>query len=192
MYVSIYNCTQMFCDSFLMLPRRSHLQPIVSAGVACMKRDIGEAVLDFVTCHRCGSAGRRDTVMDEDEDGDEDKDESGDDTERPISTNTDSTDTSGRSNRARRSSVFNSFLSWNNASVTASSRSSQRSSTYGSRNAEGNKTALPPIASSGVTTSEAVTSVQDDDIFIPEETVAPIEEEEECEEDDETPRDDNV
>ena len=182
----------MFCDSFLMLPRRSHLQPIVSAGVACMKRDIGEAVLNFVTCRWCGLAGRRDNMMDVDEDEDGDKDENGDDTERPLSTNTDVTDASGRSNRARRSSVFNSFLSWNNASVIASgSRSSQRSSTYGSRNAEGNKTALPPIASSGVT-SEAVTSVQDGDIFIPEDTVAPIEEEEECEEDDETPRDDNV
>lgn len=56
------------------------------------------------------------------------------------------------------------------------------------------KSALPPIASSGVT-SEAVTgttSVQDDDIFIPEETAAPIKEEEECEEGDETSRDDNV
>ena len=53
------------------------------------------------------------------------------------------------------------------------------------------KSALPPIASSGVT-SEAVASVQDDDIFIPEETAAPIKEEEECEEGDETSRDDNV
>jgi hypothetical protein len=88
--------------------------------------------------------------------------------------------------------VFNSFLSWNNASDFVSGRSSQRSSTYGSRNAEGNKAALPPIASSGVT-SDAVASVQDDgDIFIPEETAAPIEEEEVCEEGDETPRDDNV
>lgn len=185
----------MFCDSFLMISRRSHLQPIVSASVACMKRDIGEAVLNFVTCRQCGSVVRRDTMA-VDEDEDEDKDENGDDTERPLSTNTDVTDTSGRSNRARRSSVFNSFLSWNNASVNAKGakgRSSQRSSTYGSRNAEGNKTALPPIASSGVT-SEAVTgtSVQDDDIFIPEETAAPIEEEEECEEGDESPRDDNV
>ena len=72
-----------------------------------------------------------------------------------------------------------------------SGRSSQRSSTYGSRNAEVKKSALPPIASSGVT-SEAVASVQDDDIFIPEETAAPIKEEEECEEGDETSRDDNV
>ena len=133
-------------------------------------------------------------MMDEDGDEDDDKDENGDDTETPMSSSTDVTNTSGRSNRARRSSVFNSFLSWNNASVIASGRSSQRSSTYGSRNVEVNKTALPPIASSGVT-SEAVsgTSVQDDDdIFIHEETAAPIEEEEECEEGDETPRDDNV
>ena len=173
-----------------MLPRRSHLQPIVSASVACMKRDIGEAVLNFVTCRQCGSVGRRDAIMDKDEDEDENKDENGDDTERPLSTNIDVTDTSGRSNRARRSSVFNSFLSWNNASIIvkdAKGRLSQRSSTYGSRNAEMMKSALPPIASSGAT-SEAVTSVQDDDIFIPEETAAPIEEEE----GDETPRDDNV
>ena len=168
------------------------MQPIVSASVACMKRDIGEAVLNFVKCRWCGRVGLRDTMIDEGEDEDEDKDENGDDTERPLSTNTDVTDTSGRSNRARRSSVFNSFLSWNNASDFVSGRSSQRSSTYGSRSAGKNKAALPPIASSGVTTSEAVTSGRDDDIFIPEETAAPIEEEEECEEGDETPRDDNV
>lgn len=146
---------QLNCDFARMY--RSHLQPIVSASVACMKGDIKEAVYIFVTCRRCNSEGWRDTIVN----GGDDIDDKEDDGDEPR-TNASNT-TSERSKRARRSSVFNSFLSWK---VTRSG-----SVAYGRDSVTPRKVPMPPISSSGGITSEegARSSVVDEDIFIDDE-----------------------
>lgn len=143
-----------FVSSHYMRNRRSHLQPIVSASVACMKGDIKEAVYNFFTCRWCNAVGRRDTMGnsgadDEEDDGDEPR--------------TNASNNSERSKRARRSSVFNSFLSWkvNRSDSMAHVRDSVTP----------RKVPMPPISSSGGITSEegARSSVGDEDIFIDDE-----------------------
>ena len=123
----------------------SHLQPIVSAGVACTKGDIKEAVYNFTTCRWCNAEGRRDTTM---MDGGGDIDDDQGDADEP---HTNASNTSERSKWARRSSVFNSFLSWK----TNRSTMANASGTSTPR-----KASMPPISSNGMTmTSEAFLGV---------------------------------
>ena len=146
---------QLNCDFARMY--RSHLQPIVSASVACMKGDIKEAVYNFFTCRWCNAEGRRDTMVNGGDDIDDEDDDGGDEP------HTNASNASERSKRARRSSVFNSFLSWK---VTRSG-----SMAYGRDSVPPRKVPMPPISSSGGITSEegARSSVVDEDIFIDDE-----------------------
>ena len=136
----------------------SHLQPIVSAGVACMKGDIKEAVYNFTTCRWCNAEGQIDTTADG---SDDDADEEG--RHKPQSPHTNIANASrGRTNRSRRSSVFNSFLSW---------KTNRGSMANASGTSTPRKASMPPISSSGMT-SEADGSrpgVVDEAAFIHEE-----------------------
>lgn len=138
---------------------RSHLQPIVSAGVACMKGDIREAVYNFITCRWFNAEGRRDTMVN----GGGDEEEDGGDKPRANASNT-----SDRSNRARRSSVFNSFFNWN---ATRSGNMAHVRDSGTSR-----KVPMPPISSSGGTTSQefARSNIVDEDVFINDEDALPV------------------
>ena len=149
---------------------RSHLQPIVSASVACMKGDIKEAVYNFITCRWCNAEGRRDTMVNSGDDIDDEED----DGDEP---HTNASNTSERSKRARRSSVFNSFLSWK---VTRPG-----SMAYAARDSvTPRKAPMPPISSSGGNTSEEgarSSALDDEDIFIDDEN-ATVEKDEGVEE----------
>ena len=145
---------------------RSHLQPIVSASVACMKGDIREAVYNFITCRWFNAEGRRDTMVNG---GDDDEEE--DDGDKPGAN---ASNTSDRSNRMRRSSVFNSFLSWKSLKATQPGNMAHVRDSVTPR-----KVPMPPISSSGGTTSQefARSSVVDEDVFVNDEDALPVIEE---------------
>ena len=141
----------------------SHLQPIVSASVACMKGDIKEAVYNFITCRWCDAMGQIDTTADC---SDGDDDEEGRQKPQSPHSNIANASTSKRTTRARRSSVFNSFLGWRSTPNTTSGTSTPRKASA--------PAPLPPISSSGMTSDadRSRPSFVDEDVLIHKEDTA--------------------
>jgi hypothetical protein len=143
---------------------RSHLQPLVSASVACMKGDIKEAVYNFVTCNWSETDGRRDTMVNSDGDDFNDNEKRAPPTTSTI-VEAPNENSSKRSNRARRSSVFNSFLSWK-----ATPTSIRGSLANAGPNANSpRKAPMPTISSSGMISEAARSNVADEDFFVHDE-----------------------
>ena len=99
--------------------------------------------------------------------GDDDEEDDGD---KPGAN---ASNTSDRSNRMRRSSVFNSFLSWKSWKATQPGNMAHVRDSVTPR-----KVPIPPISSSGGTTSqEFARSSVDEDVFVNDEDALPVIEE---------------